>query len=85
MILAFGGSLRTLSANAALARAAVAAAPGVVTLAPVELDALPFYDQDVEDAGLPSSVATLRSATFSASAFLFATPECTSQGPTRCG
>jgi len=72
-ILAFAGSLRALSSNAALARFAASCSPSVV-LAP-KLDALPLYDGDVEDAGLPPAVAALRAQAFAASGFFFATPE----------
>ena len=72
-ILAFSGSLRALSSNAALARFAASCSSAVI-LSP-KLDTLPFYDGDVEDSGLPPAVAALRAQAFSASAFLFATPE----------
>lgn len=72
-ILALSGSLRTLSTNSALARYAASVSHSIV-LAP-RLDALPFYDQDVEDVGLPPAVAALRKQAFEASSFLFATPE----------
>ena len=78
MILALSGSLRSLSANSALARAAVvaggAASPFPVHLAP-KLDALPYFCEDVERAGTPPAVAALRAQAFQASAFFFTTPE----------
>ena len=73
-ILALSGSLRRLSSNSALARAAAEASPSV-QLAPLRLDELPFFDADVEAAGLPHPVAELREAAFAASGFFFATPE----------
>lgn len=72
-ILAFGGSLRARSSNNALARFAASLSPSVV-LAP-KLDTLPFFDQDVEDAGIPSPVLALRKLAFECNAFLFSTPE----------
>jgi len=72
-ILGFSGSLRALSSNSALLRSA-AASNSAVTIAP-RLDTLPFYDGDVEAAGLPPAVAALRNQAFQASGFLFATPE----------
>lgn len=72
-ILAFGGSLRALSSNAALARFAASASPAVTLAA--KLDNLPFYDQDIEDKALPASVVELRRQAFAASGFFFATPE----------
>lgn len=74
MILTLGGTLRTLSSNSALLRAA-ASCSSSVSHAPVTLEALPFFNEDVEKAGLPPSVAELRKAAFEAKAFLFATPE----------
>jgi chromate reductase len=73
-ILVLVGSLRRLSTNAALAAAAVAAAPQQLQLA-LPLDSLPYFDADIEAAGLPAAVAELRAAAFGASGFLFATPE----------
>ena len=72
-ILAFGGSLRALSSNAALARFAASASPAVTLAA--KLDNLPFFDQDIEDKALPASVVELRRQAFAASGFFFATPE----------
>lgn len=71
--LAFCGSLRGLSSTSALAHAAAASSASVLIAA--KLDTLPLYDGDVEAAGLPPSVATLRKRAFQASAFLFSTPE----------
>lgn len=72
-ILALSGSLRRLSSNAALARAAAATSPAVV-LGP-RLNALPFFDADVEAGPPVPSVVELRALAFEADAFLFATPE----------
>lgn len=73
-VLALSGSLRRLSANSALARSASAVSPFVV-LAP-RLDALPFFNADMEAAPpLPVAVASLRAQAFAADAFIFATPE----------
>ena len=73
-VLALSGSLRRLSANSALARAASAVSPFVV-LAP-RLDVLQFFDADVEaEPPLPVAIAALRAQAFAADAFVFATPE----------
>ncbi len=75
-ILMLAGSLRRDSYNRALLRAAARFAPsGVSTVTFDGLDALPFYDGDVEDAGLPVSVVALRRAIVDADALLIATPE----------
>jgi chromate reductase len=71
-LLALSGSLRRLSSNSALARAAVEASSSV-TLAP-SLDTLPFFDADLEE-DLPEAVVSLRALAFQAHGFLFATPE----------
>ena len=73
-LLALTGSLRRLSANAALARAAAAASPAL-SLAP-RLDALPYFDADLEAAPpLPAPVAALRALAAAADGFLLASPE----------
>ena len=70
------GSLRRDSYNRALTRAAVRLAPsGVSTETFDELGALPFYDGDLEQAGLPGIVVDLRRAIVEADALLLATPE----------
>lgn len=74
-LLCLGGSLRRLSANNALARAAAAAAPGAATLFPTPLSALPFFNEDVEANGLPPAAAELRAAVARARGLFIATPE----------
>jgi len=75
-ILMLSGSLRRDSYNRALLRAAAELAPrGVSTLTFDGLGALPFYDGDLEDSGLPSTVVALRRAIVEADALLIATPE----------
>jgi chromate reductase len=75
-ILMISGSLRRGSYNRALLRAAAQLAPTRVSTATFDgLGAIPFYDGDVEDAGLPSTVVALRQAIVEADALLIATPE----------
>jgi chromate reductase len=75
-ILILAGSLRRDSYNRALARAAAQLAPsGVSTETFDGLGAIPFYDGDVEDEGLPTTVVALRRAIVEADALLLATPE----------
>ena len=75
-ILILAGSLRRDSYNRALARTAAQLAPsGVSTETFDGLAALPFYDGDLEDEGLPSTVGALRRAIVEADALLIATPE----------
>jgi len=70
------GSLRRDSYNRALLRAAAQLAPGAVSAVTFDgLGALPFYDGDVEDEGLPTTVVALRRAIVDADALLIATPE----------
>jgi chromate reductase, NAD(P)H dehydrogenase (quinone) len=75
-LLAIAGSLRAASFNRALLRAAVELAPSDVEVTTFdELGALPFYDGDVEAAGDPIGVQSLRAAIDAADALLIATPE----------
>ena len=75
-ILILAGSLRRDSYNRALARAAGQLAPSGVSVATFDgLGALPFYDGDLEDEGLPATVGALRRAIVEADALLIATPE----------
>ena len=75
-LLGIAGSLRSASFNRALLRAAVEVAPSGVEITTFdELGALPFYDGDIEAAGDPLAVRSLRTAIDAADAILFVTPE----------
>jgi len=74
-IVAFAGSLRRGSYNRALVRAAGALAPEGMTVEPIEIDALPFYNADVEARGDPATVAVFKAALREADGILIATPE----------
>lgn len=69
------GSLRKASYNRALMRAAVEAAKPRLDIQVFDLMDVPLYNQDVEDAGMPDSVAALKRAVEEADAVLFASPE----------
>ncbi len=71
----FAGSLRRGSYNRGLLRAAVELAPEGVELETFELDAIPPFDQDVEDEGPPDSVRRLKEGIARARALLLVTPE----------
>lgn len=74
-IVAFAGSLRRGSFNRALIRAAQELAPEGMTIEPVEIGELPFYNADVEAEGDPSSVAAFKAALHQCDGILIATPE----------
>lgn len=75
-LLGIAGSLRAASFNRALLRAAAELAPSGVEITTFdELGALPFYDGDVEAAGDPIAVRSLRAAIDASDAILFVTPE----------
>ena len=75
-LLGMAGSLRADSFNRALLRAAEELAPSGVEITTFdELAALPFYDGDVEAAGEPIAVRSLRAAIDTADAILIVTPE----------
>ena len=75
-ILGIAGSLRATSFNRALLRAATELAPAGIEVTTYDgLDALPFYDGDVEAAGEPVAVRDLRAAIDASDAVLLVTPE----------
>jgi chromate reductase, NAD(P)H dehydrogenase (quinone) len=81
-VLGVSGSLRRDSFNSALLRAAAERLPGGAELVEYEgLADVPPYDEDVERAGAPAAVETLREAVRSADAVLIATPEYNSSIP----
>ena len=69
------GSLRRLSFNRGLIRAAIELAPPGITILPYDLIDVPMYNADVEAEGDPAPVARLKSAIASADGVLIATPE----------
>src|SRR5215208_5532674 len=74
-ILALAGSFREGSLNQALVRAARELAPDHDHIDDLDLRTVPFYDGDLEEAGDPPGVTTLKSAVAEADALHFATPE----------
>src|SRR4030095_1943844 len=75
-ILGIAGSLRHSSFNAALLRAAAAAAPAGCTVDIASIRGIPLYDGDVEDAtGVPEVVETLKEPVAAADGLLLVTPE----------
>ncbi len=74
-LVALSGSLRRASLNTALLRAAAGLAPDGVQIALHTLHGIPLYDGDVEAAGIPEAVTTLREAIRAADGLLIATPE----------
>lgn len=73
-ILALSGSLRAASYNTRLLEAA-RARMGAHTLRIHSLADIPFYNAEVEEAGLPPPVAALKEAIAAADGLLLATPE----------
>lgn len=74
-IVAFAGSLRRGSFNRALLNAARELAPERMTIEPMEIAGLPFYNADVEAEGDPSAVVEFKAAIRAADGVLIATPE----------
>ena len=74
-VVAFAGSLRRRSFNRALIAAAAELAPAGMSIEPVEIGGLPFYDADVEADGDPPTVVAFQAALAGADGLLIATPE----------
>ncbi len=74
-LVALSGSLRRGSTNTALLNAAIALAPAEVRIVRHPLADLPFYDGDLEAAGMPAPVRRLRDAVAGADGLLLASPE----------
>lgn len=74
-ILALAGSYRRASLNQALITAAREEAPASVDFREFDLREVPFYDGDVEEAGLPPEVERLKAAVREADALLLVSPE----------
>lgn len=75
-ILAISGSLRAVSSNTALLRSLEQIVPPEVRIDLYQgLGALPYFNPDLEDAGLPASVADLRARVQAADAIVICSPE----------
>lgn len=74
-VLGIAGSLRTASLNRALLRAARELAPVGMTIDIFDLAEVPLYNGDIENAGGPAAVASLKQAIRAADGVLMATPE----------
>src|SRR5215218_3844961 len=75
-VLALVGSLRAASINRQVAELAAESAPdGVTVTTDYGLGALPFYNEDIDNADVAEPVKTLRAATAEADAVLVVTPE----------
>jgi chromate reductase len=74
-IVAFAGSLRRKSFNRALIDAAGELAPEGMSIEPIEIGGLPFYNADVESQGDPPAVSAFKTAVQNADGILIATPE----------
>jgi chromate reductase, NAD(P)H dehydrogenase (quinone) len=74
-IVAIAGSLRRDSFNRALIRAASELAPEGMTIEPIEIGELPFYNADVEAEGDPPAVQRFKASIGHADGLLIATPE----------
>lgn len=69
------GSLRKKSFNHALALVAMQSVPAGHTIELIEWADVPVYNGDIEDAGMPESVARIRQKLEAANGILFVTPE----------
>lgn len=74
-VVGIAGSLRKASYNRSLLRAAQQVAPERLRIEIHELDAIPLFNEDVEQAGVPEGVTALRQAIAEADGLLIATPE----------
>lgn len=74
-LLGISGSLRKQSYNSGALRAIAPLLPEGMTFSIADLTALPFYNADVEQNGVPDSVQEFRDKVAAAEALIFAVPE----------
>ena len=73
--LGISGSLRRQSLNTAALRACTKLLPSGVTLDLADISAIPLYNEELREQGLPASVQSLREQILAADALVIATPE----------
>src|SRR3954453_2152099 len=74
-IVAISGSLRKGSFNTMLLNAVVEVAPLGTTIEVASIHEIPLYDGDVEAAGIPHAVRTLKERVGASAGLLLVTPE----------
>ncbi|MEP7145960.1 MAG: NADPH-dependent FMN reductase [bacterium] len=74
-VLGFSGSLRKHSYNSSLLRAASELKPDEMEIEIFELNDIPFYNEDVDNAGAPDSVKLFKEKIAAANSLLIASPE----------
>ena len=74
-LIGIAGSLRRHSYNRGLLRAAADVMPAGATLEIAPIDAIPLYNGDEEEQGIPAPVAALKHAIAAADGLLLVTPE----------
>jgi chromate reductase len=74
-IIGLAGSLRWASVHRGIVRAAHEVAPEWMSCEGFDLGRIPYFNQDVEDEGIPESVAELREKIRAYDAVLIVTPE----------
>lgn len=74
-VVGFAGSLRDASFNRLLLRAAVGLAPDGMTIGVHDIAAIPLYNRDDEEAGVPQPVLDFKTAIAEADGLLVVTPE----------
>ena len=73
--LGISGSLRRQSLNTAALRACTGLLPPGVTMDLADISAIPLYNEEIREQGLPASVLSLREQILKADALVIATPE----------
>ena len=73
--LGISGSLRRQSLNTAALRACAPLLPPGVTMELADISAIPLYNEEIREQGLPAAVQTLREKILNADAIIIATPE----------
>ncbi len=73
--LGISGSLRRQSLNSAALRACIKLVSAGDTLSLADISAIPLYNEEIREQGLPAPVMTLRDQIMKADAILIATPE----------
>ena len=74
-IVSFAGSLRKGSISRRLLKSSIELTPSAMNITELDIEEIPMFNADLEDAGTPSAIVELKKSVASSDGLLIVTPE----------